>query len=374
MLEKFREIAEKRHDYARDWKKRTGKKALGYLCTYTPEELIYAAGVLPVRILGSHEAQDVTEPHIYTMFCPLSRDCLAQGLKGRYSYLDGIATAASCIHMRQTFNSWVLNVNSPYYHYVVMPAKIQSQFARPFLTAELELFKASLEKWLGAPITNEALDRTIEVYNTNRRLMRQIYEMRKSDPPAISGTEAMEMVLSSMFADKTEHNEWLEQAIEEIPNRRDKPQYGARLMIISSVIDNLDFMSLVEKDLGANVVIDDQCTGSRYFWNETVPEANRLNAIASRYISRPPCPIKDWEGRRRYDHIVQLARDYNVQGALLIQQKFCDPHELDIPPLMNLLKEHNIPSLFLEFDITVPVGQFRTRIEAFLEMLQLELV
>ncbi len=374
MLEKFKEVSAKRHQYAQDWKKRTGKKALGYLCTYTPEEIIYAADILPVRILGSHEAQDVTEPHIYTMFCPLSRDCLAQGLKGRYDYLDGLATTASCIHMRQCFNSWVLNVKTPFYHYVVMPAKVQSQFAKPFLTAEFQIFKDALEKWSGKKISDEALDKAIKVYNTNRRLMKQVYEMRKSDPPAISGTEAMEIVLSSMFSDKAEHNQWLEKAIKEIPLRKDKPKSGTRLMIISSVLDNLDFMDLVEKDLSANIVIDDVCTGSRYFWNEVPAGKNRIEALAERYIERPPCPVKDWEARRRYPYILGLAKEYNVQGAIIVQQKFCDPHEFDIPPIMELLKKNNIPSIFLEFDITVPVGQFRTRIEAFLEMLQLELV
>ena len=69
---------------------RTGGKVIGYFCTYVPEEILHAAGVLPVRILGSHEPQDVTEPHIFGMYCPFCRDCLAQGLQGRYDYLDGI--------------------------------------------------------------------------------------------------------------------------------------------------------------------------------------------------------------------------------------------------------------------------------------------
>ena len=82
MIEKLKEWYEKRHEYAREWKSKTGRKVVGYFCTYVPEEILYAAGVLPVRILGSHEPQAVTEPHIFGMFCPFCRDCLAQGLKG----------------------------------------------------------------------------------------------------------------------------------------------------------------------------------------------------------------------------------------------------------------------------------------------------
>ncbi|MDP6347969.1 MAG: 2-hydroxyacyl-CoA dehydratase, partial [Dehalococcoidia bacterium] len=99
-LSRFTEVINDRHDYARQWKERTGGKVIGYLCTYVPEELIYAAGMLPVRIMPSHQPQDVTEPHIFSMFCPYSRGCLAEGLTGNYDYLDGIVHAHGCYHIR----------------------------------------------------------------------------------------------------------------------------------------------------------------------------------------------------------------------------------------------------------------------------------
>jgi benzoyl-CoA reductase subunit C len=374
MLEKFREVTQNRHQYAQEWKARTGGRVLGYFCTYVPEELIYAAGVLPVRITGSHEPQDVTEPHIYTMFCPFCRDCLAQGLQGRYQYLDGVVGGHSCMHIRNAFSSWVLNIPTSFNHYVLTPTKVQSPWARDYLVGELELFKKSLEEWTGRAITEADLDRAIEVFNTNRRLLRQLYELRLSDPPKLAGVEAAGIVLSSMYMDKAEHNQWLEAVLEEVSQRPHRPKPGARLMIISSIIDNIEFFELVEDTLGAHIVIDDICNGTRYFWNEVTPQRDRLAAIATRYLDRPPCPVKDFEQRRRWPHILGLAKEYGVQGALLVQQKFCDPHEFDIPSLMELFEENHIPSLFLEFDITVPTGQYRTRVEAFLEMLEFELV
>jgi len=143
-------------------------------------------------------------------------------------------------------------------------------------------------------------------------------------------------------------------------------------MIVGSEDDDIEFLEMVES-LGATFVIDDHCTGSRYFWNEVIPQEDRLSAIAARYVDRPACPSKDWPKRTRLPHILKLARDYNVNGALLIQQKFCDPHELDIPALTSFLKENGIPTYFLEFDMTVPLGPFRTRVEAFLETFQEDL-
>ena len=86
--------------------------------------------------------------------------------------------------------------------------------------------------------------------------------------------------------------------------------------------------------------------------------------------SRPPCPTKDWPERTRVAHVLELAKVYDVQGAIIMQQKFCDPHELDIPAITKALKSAGLKTLFLEFDVTVPIGQFKVRVEAFLEMLQ----
>src|SRR3972149_7655032 len=185
MFERFVAWEQDRHGYARAWKERTGGKVLGYFCTYLPEEIPYAAGVLPVRILGSHEPQDVTEAHIFGMFCPFCRDCLAQGLKGRYDYLDGIAIAQSCLHIRQAFGSWQQHVPVGHPHYLPFPHGAQSAHATPYLAGEIAAFRRSIEAWTGREISDESLAGAIGGYNENRRLLREVYELRKASPPPL---------------------------------------------------------------------------------------------------------------------------------------------------------------------------------------------
>ena len=371
MMEKFKEWYQKRHEYAKEWKNKTGGKVVGYFCTYVPEEILYAAGVLPVRILGSHEPQDVTEPHIFGMYCPFCRDCLAQGLKGRYDYLNGIMIAQSCLHIRQTFTSWKLHIPIDFSYYLPMPNNVQSKRALPYLTGELRVLKEALEKWTGKAITDEDLNRGIEIMNKSRKLTRDLYELRKQPNPALTGLEAMYAVVASQMVDKKDYNETLQGILEKLPQRPVEKDSKVRLMILGSEDDDTEFLQMVES-LGAIFVVDDHCTGSRYFWNEVTPNQNPLEAIASRYVERVPCPSKDWPERTRMEHIKKLAQDWEVQGAIVIQQKFCDPHELDIPATIESLKQIGIPAQFLEFDVTVPVGQFKTRVEAFLEMLREE--
>ena len=337
IFQKFRDCIDNRHEYAKRWKSDANYKVVGYFCTYVPEEILIAADMLPVRILGSHEPPTVTEPYIFAMFCHLCRDCLAQGLKGRFDYLDGIVEGQSCLHLRQAFNAWRLHIPINYAYYIHVPHGVQTRHAAPYLAHELKKFKHSLEDWVGRKITNSDLDRGIRIMNKNRELMRKVYEYRKLDDPKITGLEAMEMVLSSQMADKEEHSKLLEELLLELPGREMNRNPGVRLMIIGSEDDDRVFMQNVE-NLGATFVIDEHCTGSRYIWDRVGPLEDRVLAIAERYVHRIPCPSKDWPEFTRAKHVVNLAQEYKAQGALIIQNKFCDPHGIEIPPLRDALK------------------------------------
>ncbi|MBF8265879.1 MAG: BzdN, partial [Dehalococcoidia bacterium] len=142
---------------------------------------------------------------------------------------------------------------------------------------------------------------------------------------------------------------------------------------VGSENHDLEVLKLIESR-GANIVIDEQCTGSRYFWNEVIPQKDRIVAIAQRFIDRPRCPLKDVTERKRLEHILDLAKEYNVRGALLVHQKFCAPHQYDIPRINDLLRKNGIPTYVLELDTTIHRGSVATRTEAFLEMLELEVV
>jgi len=372
VMRQFHDWCEQPHQYAEEWKKSNSGKVLGYFCTYMPDEILYAADILPVRIFGGHEADiGVADSHIHSMYCPYCRDCLSRGLKGVYNYLDGIGIAQSCLHMRQAFWSWKKEIPREFSYYLYMPHGNQCRGSSEYLVAELAKFKSAVEAWIGRSISDEDLDRGIETCNTNRRLMRQIWEYRKNPSPAITGLEAMQIVMSSQVVDKREHNEALKEFIAMLPNRKPERETGTRLAAIGSENDDRRFVAMVEQELTmpATFVIEEHCVGARYFWNEVIPAEDRLASIAKRYLDRPPCPSKDWPVRRRFEHLEELIRDWNVEGVLLIAQKFCSPQALDMPALTDYLQKKGLPVLRLEIDVTIPVGQFRTRVEAFLEMM-----
>jgi benzoyl-CoA reductase subunit C len=252
----------------------------------------------------------------------------------------------------------------------MMPQAVQAgKGVHQYLRTELNEFKESLENWLSINITDADLDRGIEIMNTSRQLMREVWDYRKMDDPPLTGVEAMDIAISNQITDKQEHSEALRKLLKELPNRKLDRETGTRLMIVGSEDDDRDFWEMVEEKMTmpATIVIEEHCTGTRYFWNDVVPQEDRLQAIADRYIDRGPCPSMDWPHRKRFDQVLALAKEWNVEGVITMQQKFCEPHEVDIPDLRKFLADNGYPSYFLEFDVTVPAGQFQTRVEAFME-------
>jgi benzoyl-CoA reductase subunit C len=367
-LEKFHDVVVNHHKYALEWKEKTGGKVVGCLSNYCPEEIMYAAGLLPVRVVGSREPTDITQTHVSNRTCVYARDILAQGLLGRYDYLDGIVLTHGCQMIQLMFHSWRLHVPTPYKNLVYFPTLIRSRGAKSLITANLKAFGDSLGEWLGKPITVKQLDNAIKVYNTNRGLLRQLYDLRK-DSPSISGAETLEVTLAGTFMDKKEHSALLQQLLKELPKRNRRSGADKRLLIAGSELDDVELVKIIES-LGAVVVTDDIATGSRSIWTDVIPQEDRYEAIATRLITRPPDASKDVPDRLRVPHILKLVKDFRVDGVVILQNKFCDTYQWDNPALMAALTEGGIPNLRLETDIVNPPGPFRTRVEAFIETLE----
>lgn len=363
----FKEMIAGRHEYAKAWKKRTGGKVLGYFETYFPEEIAYAAGVLPVRILAEHEPDVISDKYIYGSCYP-AKDMANQFLLGRMDYIDGLVNTEGCQWM---FNAYeVITNNKPelFKHYLFLPDYTESKTSKDALRSELDVFKTRLEDWTGNTVTDDALDNAIEVYNKNRFLLRRICELRRADRPVILGSEYMDMLLADQVTDKAEMNVILEAYIAELEGREPYRDM-IRIMLIGSETWNSELEELIES-LGGNVVIDELDNGTSYFWNTIYPQKDRLMAVALRYLGRPRQPIKESNWRRRPDHITQLAEDYHIDGAVIGKQIYCHPHGTDNYAVWRILRERYIPYHYFERDMFVPDEETTLRMEAFLNMLR----
>lgn len=360
-MDKFKRLIAERHEYARNWKARTGGQVVGWYEPYFPEELAYAAGMLPVRLLAVHEEDDTSEKWMYAACYP-ARDILNQFLKGRYDYIDSIVNVEGCQWMYHAYESTLRNQNLKN-HYVFLPDYTDAPTSKDVTRSEFSVLLEKFMEWTGRTVTDADLDYAIEVYNKNRLLLRQIYELRRFQRPVITGSEMMNIIIADQIMDKAEMNVILSEFLEEVQEREPRKDC-LRLMLVGSETSDTELEELVES-LGADIVCDELDTGSGYIWNNVLPQKDRLMAIAMRYLGRPHNPIKDNNWRRRPQHIFEMTEDFAVDGVIIAKQIYCHLHGTDNYAVWKLLRERNIPYLYFERDTTLPLEETSLRLESF---------
>jgi benzoyl-CoA reductase subunit C len=376
IIERFRSIADNSHEYARSLKAK-GRLLAGYMCTHAPEEILYAAGIVPVRVLSSHVSQATSRGYIHETYCSFSHDCAYQGLNHNYDYLDMIVTSSSCIHMGEAFNVWVRFAGFEGRSFLIpYPHIIHTKPAAGFMDESFEQFKQFVEKSAQKSISDEDLETAIKVYNHNRRLLKRLWAFLRLGRPPVTGPEVASITLACQVMDKRECNGMLEQLIKRLETEPGGESPGVRLMVSGGACDDLSIFDLVEAlDHHANLVFVDSCTAARYFWFEVPEDApDKLKALAEGYISKIPCPAKDnvpgTGEKKRFRFVQQFIEEFKPDGVVFLYQRFCSPQPMDVVALKPILDKLGIPSTELELDTTVPTTQFRTQLEALVEIIK----
>jgi benzoyl-CoA reductase subunit C len=384
----FAAVAGDRHGAARSWKQETGNKVFGYFTGVSPEEILFAADVLPIRITGTGEPLQLADQHLAANSCPFARSCLDAGMRGHYDYLDGVVIPNTCdvvFYMHDLWSELVPRANrpsyilgqdiNPYVYYINYPEKVTGRAVVQFYTEVLKVFKQKLERALKREITDDDLRRSIATYAAHHEQMRRMYELRKQDRPALTGYQAWQIAFSSLFMPKDDHTELLKEYLDELEVRNGTGSNGVRIYLSGSAMDavNSHIIKVIEES-GGVVVSDDLCVGTRSFWGGLDPDLEPLEAIARRSLSvASPSITEDADiPEIRWRHIEATTEDFDVQGAVFLIMKCCDARNSEYPHLRDKLQEkRDVPSLFLEGDYTVEgIEQMRGRVEAFIEMIE----
>jgi len=349
--------------------KARGQKIVGWLCNYIPEELIEAAGMLPIRILGdSGVAIQEADAYLYANTCFFARSCLELGLQNRYDFLDLFVAGNTCDPIRRLFDVWRHYLPVPAAHLIPIPHRISNR-AYIYFADQLRSFKGILEDLTGFSLSPDKLRGAIGLYNRTRDLLKELYELQRSERPRIRGSEMMQIIRAAWRMPRTEYNQALERLLEELKGRPPLPKGRARLLMAGSLLDRQELLQLIE-DLGGWVISDELCTGTRYFCLKVDTRLEPLEALARRYLDKPPCArMRPYS--RRLEYIRQLIDTFRIDGVIHENIKFCELYGQDKPLIREDLQRWNIPVLELDLEYGVRgIGQLRTRIEAFLEMLE----
>ena len=358
--------------------KGSGKKIIGYLSALGPVEIMTAAGVVPFRLKGNvSEAISKGDAFMETIVCPFVRNVFDAAVKGKFSFLDGMVLPHQCDSIDRTNEVWSYNLNLPYWHYLNLPHVTDNPSVE--FTKELyRVFIGTLEKLTGQKITDEAIAKAVEAHNENRRLMRDLYALRKTNPPLISGAEVMKVLVAAMSL-PVEESSALIQAVTKEVSKRDAKSDGksARIMLIGDQIDDVAIIDAIEST-GAHMVMDDLSIGAKMYWGDVDVTPDPVQGIAERYLRKLKIPTtfvgsKDTYPEileERYGHMKQFISEFQVNGVILFIYKYCDPYGFEVPAMKSYIESTGTPVLYLEDEYsTSTLARMKTRIEAFLEMI-----
>ncbi len=369
LLKEFYRVAGDPYSYAKELKEE-GTRIIGYFCSYTPEEIIFASGAHPMRLFGTKGDISLADAHLQAYSCSLIRGALEEALSGKLDFLDGTVFPHTCDSIQRLSDIWRLNTGFAFFADVILPVKLNTESARQYMVDVLRKFRRDLEAGLGLSISDEALRSSVTTYNAIRGHLKQIYEMHAEEPGIMTGRDIYTVMKASMIMDRNVLLKTLPLLIDELKNV--SPRKGAgekRLLLAGSVCDHPDVYGILEES-GGVVVWDDLCTGSRYFEGTIDEEDDPIEAVAQRFLERALCPAKHLSPTARGENLVALAKKYRVEGVIFLLLKFCDPHAFDYPYLKEYLDREGIPGMLLEVeDQLPPEGQLRTRFETFVEMI-----
>lgn len=355
-----------------------GRKVFGTFCVYVPDEVIIAAdGIVTGLCGGSQFWVPDGEKVLPKSMCPLIKASVGARLGKTCPYFrvaDMYIGETTCDGKKKAWE--ILGEDVPM-HVMDMP-QMKRPKDRKNWVSEIEELAGVVEETTGNTITPEALNEAIHIVNEKRRALSRIYEARKSKTIPISGKDALLVIQIAFFDDPVRCAQMANKLADELEQRIADgvsvfPEGTKRILVTGTpmAIPNWKIHHLIETSGGA-VVCEESCTGTRYFENLVDEEKQTLEeqyeAIADRYLSiNCACFTPNTS---RIDDIVRLAKEYDVDGVIDVHLKFCTLYDTENEKVQAALKEAGIPVLSIETDYTdADAGQLRTRIEAFLEVL-----
>lgn len=358
--------------YARQWKQETQGRVIGLFPMHFPGELAHAAGALPVILQEDDEPLTVGQAQVFNFYCGYNRSIIDQALRGEFEVLDAILFGDHCVQLLGTAD--VIRASLPKLPILFnqLCSILDAEWAKAETTRTFSQLWKELEALIGQPITSTQVQASIRLFNRNRALIRQLYDLRRAGQIALTGRQMQDVVKSSMVMDRAQHTALLEKLVPGL-ERRGPPADAVRVFLSGHLCHapKLPVLDLVE-ECGGVVVDDDLYHGFRFVFWDVAETGDPVEALADWYLLRStkvPCPTRavkslDWE-----DYLLRNVRASGAQGLIVLMAKFCEPHMYFYPEIKDAFDRNGIPHLLVETEHEeMPMEALKTRVETFIEI------
>jgi benzoyl-CoA reductase/2-hydroxyglutaryl-CoA dehydratase subunit BcrC/BadD/HgdB len=366
--------------------KKAGTKIVGTFCLFVPDEIIFAAGADRIILCGGkNDTISIAEEYLPRNICPLVKSSFGSiinngcsGVKScsHFGMVDLVVAENTCDSKKKMYELLEDYVPTCV---IDLPQRPDSPEALNYFLAELHKFRDAMEQLTGSKVTVDQLKKEIKSLNETRKLFHRLYDLRKMDPPPINGLDVLKILQKQYFLSPGELKKSLHMLICEVEqvnadrelvarepvNREHRP----RIMVSGCPMagGNTKVPEIIESK-GGVIVAEESCTGTRSFWDLVDEGKDPMLALAERYI-KIPCSCMS-PNDRRIDTILELAREFNIDGVVYYTLQFCHGYNIEKYKVQQALKKEGIPLLAIETDYgDSDVEQIGLRVDAFMEML-----
>ena len=325
-----------------------GRKAIGYMPIYVPREIVHAAGMLSVGVLGGGDALEVIQGDAYyqSYICRIPRSTIELGLTGRLDCLDGMLFPSICDVIRNLSGMWQILFKDKYVRYFDVPQNYQDSVGGNYYVHELEVLRDGLAKLRGAPITDDEINTSIAVYNDNRAAVRELYAYRADKPWQAPTSEVYLLLRAGMVLPVEEHTALVREYIAEVDKLPRPKRDNARVVINGSFCEQppLGLIKSIEMS-GCYVVDDDFMLVTRWLLDDVPTGGNPLEELSKAFLHRSASTAAKYDATREQKGVflTKQVKTRGAEGVIFAAPSFCDPALLERPMLQDVLARQKIP-------------------------------
>ncbi len=331
------------------WKEAApGRKAIGYMPVYVPRELIHAAGMLPVGILGGGDQIEVIQGDAYyqSYICRIPRSTIELGLSGRLDCLDGMLFPSICDVIRNLSGMWQILFKDKYVRYVDVPQNYEDAIGGRFYVQEMQHIRDDLGRLAGKPISDDALNASIAAYNENRRAIRDLYAFRAAQPWQAPTAETYLVLRAGMVLPVEEHTSLVRQYLAATQQAARPRRDNARVVLTGAFCEQPPLALIKSIEMaGCYIVDDDFMLVTRWLLDDVPADGDPLAELSKAFLHASASTAAKYDDRRdeKGMFLVRQTAQRGAEGVIFAAPSFCDPALLERPMLQDVLARHGIP-------------------------------
>ena len=340
---------------AREWKAaRPGSKVVGYMPVYVPREILHAAGMLPLGILGGGADMEVIHGDAYyqSYICRIPRSTLELAITGRLDFVDGMMFPSICDVIRNMSGIWQILFKDKYVRYFDAPQNFKDEVGGVFYANELRELKEGLERLGGREITAEAINRSIEVYNENRRWVNRVYDFRSDFPWKAPSAEVYLLMRAGMVLPPEEHTRLMQDYLSAAGAEERPMRDNCRVILTGAFCEQPPLPLIKSLEIsGCYIVDDDFMLVNRWLLEEVPADGDPIGNLSQAFLRHSAQTAAKYEPDReeKGSYLLDAVRRRSADGVIFAAPSFCDPALLDQPMMISRLEALKIPYITLKY-------------------------